>query len=254
MTQRLEGKRAVITGGGRGIGRAIALAYAREGALCVITSRKLEDLEATAEQAPPGALRPVVCDVSDDASVSAMADFVHEQFGGADIVVNNAGIHAAGRFLDIDPATYSRLFEVNVVGIVRVSHAFLEGMIERGRGSIVNIASTAGLFESPGQAPYNASKHGAVGLTRCMGLELAASGVTCNAICPGFVDTPMLEGFAELVGAESDELRAQLAQRTPMGRILSPDEVANLAIYLGSDESSGMTGQTMAISNGMRMS
>ena len=253
MTQRLEGKRAVITGGGRGIGRAIALAYAREGALCVITSRKLEDLEATAEQAPPGALRPVVCDVSDDASVSAMADFVHEQFGGADIVVNNAGIHAAGRFLDIDPATYSRLFEVNVVGIVRVSHAFLEGMIERGRGSIVNIASTAGLFESPGQAPYNASKHGAVGLTRCMGLELAASGVTCNAICPGFVDTPMLEGFAELVGAESDELRAQLAQRTPMGRILSPDEVANLAIYLGSDESSGMTGQTMAISNGMRM-
>lgn len=254
MTQRLEGKRAVITGGGRGIGRAIALAYAREGALCVITSRKLEDLEATAEQARPGALRPVVCDVSDDASVSAMADFVHEQFGGADIVVNNAGIHAAGRFLDIDPATYSRLFEVNVVGIVRVSHAFLEGMIERGRGSIVNIASTAGLFESPGQAPYNASKHGAVGLTRCMGLELAASGVTCNAICPGFVDTPMLEGFAELVGAESDELRAQLAQRTPMGRILSPDEVANLAIYLGSDESSGMTGQTMAISNGMRMS
>ncbi|MEE3256863.1 MAG: SDR family oxidoreductase [Actinomycetota bacterium] len=254
MTERLEGKRAVITGGGRGIGRAIALAYAREGALCVITSRKLEDLEATAEQAPPGALRPVVCDVSDDASVSAMADFVHEQFGGADIVVNNAGIHAAGRFLDIDPATYSRLFEVNVVGIVRVSHAFLEGMIERGRGSIVNIASTAGLFESPGQAPYNASKHGAVGLTRCMGLELAASGVTCNAICPGFVDTPMLEGFAELVGAESDELRAQLAQRTPMGRILSPDEVANLAIYLGSDESSGMTGQTMAISNGMRMS
>ena len=195
-----------------------------------------------------------MCDVSDDASVSAMADFVHEQFGGADIVVNNAGIHAAGRFLDIDPATYSRLFEVNVVGIVRVSHAFLEGMIERGRGSIVNIASTAGLFESPGQAPYNASKHGAVGLTRCMGLELAASGVTCNAICPGFVDTPMLEGFAELVGAESDELRAQLAQRTPMGRILSPDEVANLAIYLGSDESSGMTGQTMAISNGMRMS
>tara|TARA_B100000686_G_scaffold154730_1_gene162376 strand:+ start:15310 stop:15861 length:552 start_codon:yes stop_codon:yes gene_type:complete len=183
-----------------------------------------------------------------------MAAFVNEELGGVDIVVNNAGIHAAGRFLDIDPATYSRLYEVNVVGIVRVSQAFLDGMIERGRGSIVNIASTAGLFESPGQAPYNASKHGAVGLTRCMGLELASSGVTCNAICPGFVDTPMLDGFAELVGAESDELRAQLAKRTPMGRILSPDEIANLAVYLGSDEASGMTGQTMAISNGMRMS
>ena len=254
MSERLEGKRAVITGGGRGIGRAIALAYAQQGARCVITSRRIEDLEATAAEAPSGTVHSIGCDVSDGDSVDAMAAFVNERLGGVDIVVNNAGIHAAGRFLDIDPETYSRLYEVNVVGIVRVSQAFLGGMIERRNGSIVNIASTAGLFESPGQAPYNASKHGAVGLTRCMALELAASGVTCNAICPGFVDTPMLEGFAELVGAESDELRKQLAKRPPMGRILSPDEIANLAVYLGSDESSGMTGQTMAISNGMRMS
>ncbi|MBM44725.1 MAG: hypothetical protein CL458_00580 [Acidimicrobiaceae bacterium] len=254
MTERLKGKRAVITGGGRGIGKAIALAYAKEGAQCVITSRRFEDLEATAAEAPPGTVVPVACDVSEGDSVSAMAAFVHQELGGADIVVNNAGIHAAGRFVDIEPETYSRLYEVNVVGVVRVSQAFLSGMIERQRGSIVNIASTAGLFESPGQAPYNASKHGTVGLTRCMALELASSGVTCNAICPGFVDTPMLDGFADLVGAESEELRKQLAKRTPMGRILSPDEIANLALYLGSDESSGMTGQTMAISNGMRMS
>ena len=254
MTERLKGKRAVITGGGRGIGKAIALAYAKEGAQCVITSRRFEDLEATAAEAPPGTVVPVACDVSEGDSVSAMAAFVHQELGGADIVVNNAGIHAAGRFVDIEPETYSRLYEVNVVGVVRVSQAFLSGMIERQRGSIVNIASTAGLFESPGQAPYNASKHGTVGLTRCMALELASSGVTCNAICPGFVDTPMLDGFADLVGAESEELRKQLAKRPPMGRILSPDEIANLALYLGSDESSGMTGQTMAISNGMRMS
>ena len=254
MTERLNGKRAVITGGGRGIGKAIALAYVKEGAQCVITSRRFEDLEATAAEAPPGTVIPIACDVSDGDSVSAMAAFVHQELGGADIVVNNAGIHAAGRFVDIEPETYSRLYEVNVVGVVRVSQAFLSGMIERQRGSIVNIASTAGLFESPGQAPYNASKHGTVGLTRCMALELASSGVTCNAICPGFVDTPMLDGFADLVGAESEELRKQLAKRTPMGRILSPDEIANLALYLGSDESSGMTGQTMAISNGMRMS
>jgi len=254
MTERLNGKRAVITGGGRGIGKAIALAYVKEGAQCVITSMRFEDLEATAAEAPPGTVIPIACDVSDGDSVSAMAAFVHQELGGADIVVNNAGIHAAGRFVDIEPETYSRLYEVNVVGVVRVSQAFLSGMIERQRGSIVNIASTAGLFESPGQAPYNASKHGTVGLTRCMALELASSGVTCNAICPGFVDTPMLDGFADLVGAESEELRKQLAKRTPMGRILSPDEIANLALYLGSDESSGMTGQTMAISNGMRMS
>ena len=254
MSQRLEGKTAVITGGGRGIGRAIALAYVQAGATCIVASRQLEDLEATARLAPHGAVEAIVCDVASDTSVAAMAELVLGEFGGVDIVVNNAGVHAAGSFLEIDAATYSRLYEVNVVGIVRVSQAFLGGMIERGRGSIVNIASTAGLFESPGQAPYNASKHGAVGLTRCMALELASTGVTCNAICPGFVDTPMLEGFADLVGAEADELRKRLAQRTPMGRILDPSEIANLAVYLGGDESSGMTGQTMAISNGMRMS
>ena len=253
MSQRLEGKTAVITGGGRGIGRAIALAYVQAGATCIVASRQLEDLEATARLAPHGAVEAIVCDVASDTSVAAMAELVLGKFGGVDIVVNNAGGHAAGSFLEIDAATYSRLYEVNVVGIVRVSQAFLGGMIERGRGSIVNIASTAGLFESPGQAPYNASKHGAVGLTRCMALELASTGVTCNAICPGFVDTPMLEGFADLVGAEADELRKRLAQRTPMGRILDPSEIANLAVYLGGDESSGMTGQTMAISNGMRM-
>ncbi len=142
---------------------------------------------------------------------------------------------------------------MNVVGIVRVSQAFLPAMIESGRGSIVNIASTAGLFESPGQSPYNASKHGAVGLTRCMALELAKTGVTCNAICPGFVDTSMIDGFAAIANAEADALRATLAARTPMGRMLQPEEIGHLAVYLGSDESSGMTGQTMAISNGMRM-
>ena len=250
---RLEGKRAVITGGGRGIGRSIALAYAAEGATCVITSRKVEDLEATAGEAPSGALVPVACDVGDDDSVTAMAAAAADLLGGVDIVVNNAGIHAAGRFVDMAPETFMDLYNVNVVGVVRVSQAFLPAMISQGRGSIVNIASTAGLFESPGQSPYNASKHGAVGLTRCMALELAATGVTCNAICPGFVDTPMIDGFAKLAGADGDELRKTLAARTPMGRMLQPEEIAHLAVYLGSDESSGMTGQAMAISNGMRM-
>ena len=248
----LTGKIALVTGAGRGIGAATAKKLTESGAKVLVNDLDEEVAQSVANTLP-GAIAHTG-DLTDLKMGDELVETAIQEFGGLDIVVNNAGIHAAGRFLDIDPATYSRLFEVNVVGIVRVSHAFLEGMIERGRGSIVNIASTAGLFESPGQAPYNASKHGAVGLTRCMGLELAASGVTCNAICPGFVDTPMLEGFAELVGAESDALRAQLAQRTPMGRILTPDEVANLAIYLGSDGSSGMTGQTMAISNGMRMS
>ena len=143
MSQRLEGKTAVITGGGRGIGRAIALAYVQAGATCIVASRQLEDLEATARLAPHGAVEAIVCDVASDTSVAAMAELVLGKFGGVDIVVINAGVHAAGSFLEIDAATYSRLYEVNVVGIVRVSQAFLGGMIERCLGSIVNIASTA---------------------------------------------------------------------------------------------------------------
>ncbi|MGZ0217639.1 MAG: SDR family NAD(P)-dependent oxidoreductase [Acidimicrobiales bacterium] len=249
---RLDGRTAVITGGGRGIGRAIALAYVAEGAKCVITSRSIADLEATAAEAPES-LFPIGCDVSSGESVTNMAAEAVALLGNVDIVVNNAGIHAAGRFMDIDPETYTRLFDVNVVGVVRVSQAFLPAMIERGHGRVVNIASTAGLFESPGQAPYNASKHGTVGLTRCMALELAPNGVTVNAICPGFVDTPMIDGFASLVGAERDALRDQLAARTPMGRMLQPEEIASLAIHIASDEAGGMTGQTMVVSNGMRM-
>jgi len=253
MTNRLIGKCAVITGGGRGIGKSIALAFAQEGARCVITSRHIDDLVATAAEAPDGSLIPLVCDVGDSSSVDDMAYTAVQELGKVDIVVNNAGVHAAGKFVDIDPEVYLDLYNVNVVGTVRVSQAFLPSMINIGRGNIVNIASTAGLFESPGQAPYNASKHGVVGLTKCMALELATTGVTCNAICPGFVDTPMLDGFAKLMNAENEALRSELAKKTPMKRILQPEEIAHLALYLASDESAGMTGQTIAISNGMRM-
>lgn len=250
MAERLTGKRVLVTGGGRGIGLAIAQAFADEGATCVITGRTTQTLEAAARTSG-GRLFPVACDVSDDGSVRSMAIEAIRLTGGIDIVVNNAGIHVAGNFMDLAPSDFTDLFNVNVAGVVRVSQAFLPAMLERGAGRIINIASTAGLFESPGQSPYNTSKHGVVGLTRCLALEVADQGVTCNAICPGFVDTEMLDGFATITGA--DDIRQHLAARTPMGRILDPGEVASLAVYLASDESAGMTGQTMVISNGMRM-
>ena len=253
MSKRLADKCAVITGGGRGIGKAIAKAYVEQGARCVITARNALELESTAREFPASTVVPLVCDVSDQRSVEAMARAATDALGAVDIVVNNAGMHASGQFVDIAPEVFAKLFEVNVLGIVRVSQAFLPAMIERGGGRIINMASTAGLFESPGQSPYNTSKHAAVGLTRCMALELAATGVTINAICPGFVDTALIDEFAAASGVDGQTLRHTLAGRTPMGRILVPEEVAHLAVYLGSDESASMTGQTMVISNAMRM-
>lgn len=257
MSGRLEGKRALVTGGGRGIGRAIALAYAGEGARVLVTARSSDQLDEVVTEATSaelaGSIEAITCDLGDPASIDAMVASVNGSTGGIDVLVNNAGIYAAGRFLDIEPDRYTELFEINVVAAVRLAQAFIPGMIDRGRGSVVNIASTAGLFESPGQAPYNTTKHAMVGLTRCIALEMAPTGVTCNAICPGLVDTLMIDGFAKKVGAEGDALRATLAARHPMGRMLDPAEVADLAIYLGCDESRGMTGQAIVISNGTRM-
>lgn len=253
MAGRLEGKRALITGGGKGIGRAIATAFAAEGARCAITSRTLADAEQAAAEIDSKSVLALPCDVKDDASVAAMAAQVRTELGGIDILVNNAGIVVVGGFLDIAPSQFAELFDVNVVGTVRVTQAFLPQMIEQGDGRVINIASTAGLFASLGQSAYNTSKHGVVGLTRCIALEIAAKGVTCNAICPGLVDTGMLVGAANQIGADLDTFRAQLDTSTPMGRILQPDELGPLAVYIASPEASGMTGQTMVISNGMRM-
>ena len=129
MTNRLSGKCAVITGGGRGIGKSIALTFAQEGARCVITSRHIEDLVATAAEAPEGSLIPLACDVGDSDSVEGMAKIALKELGKVDIVVNNAGVHAAGKFVDIDPEVYLDLYNVNVVGTVRISQAFIPSMI-----------------------------------------------------------------------------------------------------------------------------
>ena len=255
---RLAGTTALITGASRGIGRAIAEAFAREGAdlfLSATARANLADVEAqvaaTGRRVAVGA-----ADVADAAAVEALFAAALEAFGRIDIVVNNAGVYIGKPLVDYTVAEFDRVMQVNTYGVFHVMQRALRHMQTLGRGKIVNIASTAGKWESPNQAAYNASKHAVVGLTRCAALEHAAAGIRVNAICPGFVETDMIgefESHAERAGVDFESFKAAMAARIPTGRLLQPEEIAHIAVYLASPESDGMTGQTISISGGMRM-
>lgn len=258
MSGRLEGQVAVVTGASRGIGRAIAEAYAREGAAVVCAARsteQLSDVVAGIEDAAGRAVA-VACDISDDEQVAELTRRSTEAFGSVDTLVNNAGTYKPGRFLDYDLEDFQHIMDVNWLGTVRVTRAFLPGMIEREHGRIINVASTAGKYGSLFQSPYNSSKHAVVGLTRCLALETAKQGIRVNAICPGFVDTDMISGnavagFAEIMGIEEEQVVPAVLQRVPIGRMLEPEEVAELAVYVASPPADAMTGQALTISGGL---
>ncbi len=255
---RLAGKTALVTGASRGIGRSIALAFADQGAHLALTATNEQALQQVREEVLS---RQVECtvlpaDVTDAEAVADMFSSAAAWRGGLDILVNNAGVYVGGQFTDYSFADFDRLMKVNVYAVFQLMQLALGHMQPRGSGKIINVASTAGKWESPNQAAYNASKHAVVGLTRCAALENASRGINVNAICPGLVDTDMLQQFqvqADLLDISLDELKAAALGRVPMGRFLQPEEVAHIAVYLGSDESAGMTGQTITISGGMRM-
>jgi NAD(P)-dependent dehydrogenase (short-subunit alcohol dehydrogenase family) len=164
-------------------------------------------------------------------------------------------MHLAGRFQDFEITDWQRIVDVNVLGTVRVTRAFLPQMIDEGRGRIINMASTAGKYGSLFQSPYNATKHAVVGITRCLALEAAASGVRVNAICPGFVETEMVDGavqgFAQVLGIAPEQVVPSVLQRVPIGRLLQPEEIAELAVYLASGPGDAMTGQSLTIAGGL---
>ena len=259
---RLAGRRALITGASRGIGRAIAEAYAREGADLFLTATAAANLAET-EAAVSGHGGQVVChgaEISDEMQVETMFAAAADALGQVDIVVNNAGVYLGKPFTDYTTAEFDHVMKVNVYGVFHMMQRALRHMQEKAgdgnRGKIVNIASTAGKWESPNQAAYNASKHAVVGMTKCAALENAAAGINVNAICPGFVDTDMIGEFkahADRAGMDFDDFKAQVLARVPIGRALDPSEIAHIAVYLGSGESDGMTGQTITISGGLRM-
>ncbi|MFO1326789.1 MAG: SDR family NAD(P)-dependent oxidoreductase [Rubrivivax sp.] len=253
---RLHGRRALITGASRGIGRAIAERYAAEGAQLFLNARQPGPVEelATALRARGATVHVQAADVSRRDQVQALVDAAVAALGGVDVLVNNAGIYHVARLVDTTPEDFDRVMQTNLYGAWHVLQIVLRVMQAQGGGRVVNIASTAGKWGSMNQAAYNASKHALVGLTRCAALEMARFGVTVNAICPGFVETDMLAEFsahAALQGVSVEQAMAAARGRVPLKRFMQPDDVADLAVYLGSDESRGMTGQSLHLDGGM---
>ncbi len=254
----LKNKVALITGGGRGIGRAIALAFAREGARVTVAARTLEQVKQVAEEIEKKhntKALGLVCDVADRASVEKMftelrAGFDHD----VDIMVNNAGIAESATLVNTTDELWDRHLAINLSGTFYCTRAALPAMLKHGWGRIINIASIAGKTGAPYITAYAASKHGVMGLTRSLAVEVGASGVTVNAICPGYVDTDMvsrgIEKITTRTGRSADEALDSLKKMSPQNRLVTSEEVAALALLLASDEGRGINGQGLNIDGG----
>lgn len=255
---KLTNRLAFITGGGRGIGRAIALAFAGEGAAVTVAARTSAQINQVAEEIAErfqAEVLAVECDVASAESVARAFADMHEKFGReADILVNNAGIVETAPFVKTDEALWQRHLAVNLTGTYHCTRIALPPMIERGWGRIINIASIAGKTGAPYIAAYAASKHGVLGLTRSLALEVAANGITVNAICPGYVDTEMtargIEKIVTMTGKTPAEALAALEKMSPQNRIITADEVASLALLLASEDGRGINGQAINVDGG----
>ena len=250
---KLNGQTALITGGGRGIGRAIALTFARHGARIAVAARTAEQVEKVAAEIGNNSIA-LVCDVSDSESVTRMFSDLRERLGDADILVNNAGIAESATFVNTTDELWHRHIAINLSGTFYCTRAALPSMLKKGWGRVINVASIAAKTGAPYVAAYTASKHGVLGLTRTVALEVATKGVTVNAICPGYVETEMvsrgIEQITTKTGRTAEEALESLKKMSPQNRLVTPEEVAALALLLASDEGRGINGQGINVDGG----
>jgi NAD(P)-dependent dehydrogenase (short-subunit alcohol dehydrogenase family) len=255
----LNGKIALVTGGGRGIGEACAVALAEAGADVVVCSRSSGEINIVADQIRGMGRRAlaVVCDVTDAGQVRRMAEEAGSQFGAVGILVNNAGLGRSHRFLDHPDELWDRMLAVNLTGAYHTSKAFVPKMIEMRRGRVINIASVMSKIGGKYVAAYAAAKHGLLGLTRALAVELVGYNITVNAVCPGYVNTPMTDdNVANIVartGMSETEARKALERLSPQSRLIEPEEVAAVVVMLASDIAQGINGQAINIDGGAVM-
>lgn len=252
----LAGRGAVVTGGGRGIGAAIARALAAEGARVVVAARTTGEVERVADGIVEagGSAWATTCDVTDSTSVDGLVDAAEERLGQVDILINNAGVAHAASVAHTTLEDWRRMLDVNATGTFLATRAFLPSMMERGWGRVVNIASVAGLAGDRYISAYAAAKHAVVGFTRSAAAEAAPKGVTVNAVCPGYVDTDLTrQSIARIVvktGRSEEEALEAILATSPQHRLIEPEEVARVVVQLCREESSDVNGQAIVIDGG----